>query len=82
MSSLRKQGPITTDLSDFGQSVRVGYMTMYHLYILASRRHGTLYVGVTNSLQKRIAEHRAGVGSLFVRKYGIHRLVHVDRMIR
>ena len=51
---------------------------MYHVYILASRRHGTLYIGVTNSLQKRLAEHRDGEGSSFVKTYGVHRLVYVD----
>jgi len=48
---------------------------MYYVYILASRRHGTLYIGVTNSLQKRLEEHRTGKGSSFVKAYGIHRLV-------
>jgi putative endonuclease len=51
---------------------------MYHVYILASRRHGTLYIGVTNSLQKRLEEHRNGKGSLFVKTYGVHRLVYVE----
>jgi putative endonuclease len=51
---------------------------MYHVYILASRRHGTLYIGVTNSLQKRLAQHRNGDGSSFVRAYGVHRLVYVE----
>jgi putative endonuclease len=51
---------------------------MYYVYILASRRHGTLYIGVTNSLQKRLAEHRNGEGSSFVKTYGVHRLVHVE----
>ncbi|MEI9926291.1 MAG: GIY-YIG nuclease family protein [Bradyrhizobium sp.] len=51
---------------------------MYYVYILASRRHGTLYIGVTNSLQKRLAEHRDGKGSVFVRTYGVHRLVYVE----
>jgi len=51
---------------------------MYHVYILASRRHGTLYIGVTNSLQKRLAEHRHGEGSSFVKTYGVHRLVYVE----
>ncbi|MGH6716333.1 MAG: GIY-YIG nuclease family protein [Bradyrhizobium sp.] len=51
---------------------------MYHVYILASRRHGTLYIGVTNSLQRRIEEHRAGKGSSFVAKYQIFRLVYVE----
>ena len=44
---------------------------MYYVYILASRRHGTLYIGVTNSLQKRLAEHREGEGSSFVKAYGV-----------
>jgi len=51
---------------------------MYHVYILASRRHGTLYIGVTNSLQKRLEEHRNGRGSVFVKTYGVHRLVYVE----
>jgi putative endonuclease len=51
---------------------------MYWVYILASRRNGTLYIVVTNSLPKRLAEHRTGAGSLFVKKYGIHRLVYVE----
>jgi putative endonuclease len=51
---------------------------MYHVYILASRRHGTLYIGVTNSLQKRLAEHRNGEGSSFVRTYSVYRLVYVE----
>jgi putative endonuclease len=51
---------------------------MYHVYILASRRYGTLYIGVTNSLQKRLAQHRDGSGSLFVKAYGVYRLVYVE----
>ncbi|WP_420968152.1 GIY-YIG nuclease family protein [Bradyrhizobium sp. B120] len=51
---------------------------MYYVYILASRRHGTLYIGVTNSVQKRLDEHKAGKGSLFVKTYAVYRLVHVE----
>jgi putative endonuclease len=51
---------------------------MYHVYILASRRYGTLYIGVTNSLQKRLEEHRTGKGSSFVKQYGVYRLVYVE----
>ena len=50
----------------------------YYVYILASRRHGTLYIGVTNNLWKRLEQHRSGHGSEFVKKYGVHRLVHMD----
>ncbi len=45
------------------------------VYILASGKNGTLYVGVTNDLARRVHEHKLGVGSAFTRKYGVHRLV-------
>jgi putative endonuclease len=51
---------------------------MYHVYILASRRYGTLYIGVTNSLQARMVQHRSGKGSEFVQKYKVHGLVYVE----
>jgi putative endonuclease len=51
---------------------------MYFVYILASRRYGTLYIGATNSLSKRLEDHRNGKGSLFVKRYGVFRLVHVE----
>lgn len=50
----------------------------YYVYILASRKNGTLYVGVTNQLAKRIWEHRQGLGSKFTKKYGVHRLVYAE----
>jgi putative endonuclease len=50
----------------------------YYIYILASGRHGTLYIGVTNDLRTRLEQHRSGHGSEFVKKYGVHRLVHVE----
>lgn len=48
----------------------------YFVYILASRKHGTLYIGVTNDLARRIWEHREGIGSKFTKKYRVHRLVY------
>ncbi|MBN8978934.1 MAG: GIY-YIG nuclease family protein [Rhizobiales bacterium] len=51
---------------------------MYHVYILASRNHGTLYIGVTNSLRTRLDPHRRGKGSIFVRQHGVDRLVYVE----
>jgi putative endonuclease len=55
---------------------------MYYVYILASRRHGTLYIGITNSLQKRLEEHRSGKGSEFVKKYGVYRLAYTETYVR
>ena len=37
-----------------------------------------LYIGVTNNLRTRLEQHRSGRGSEFVKKYGVHRLVHVE----
>ncbi len=50
-------------------------MRSYYVYILASGRNGTLYVGVTNDLIRRVAEHKAGVADGFTRKHGVHSLV-------
>jgi putative endonuclease len=47
----------------------------YWVYILASQRNGTLYVGVTNDLARRVFEHREGRGGVFTKRYGIKNLV-------
>lgn len=48
------------------------------VYILASKRNGTLYVGVTSDLTKRCWEHRNGFVEGFTRKYHVHSLVHYE----
>mgnify|MGYP000952184475 CR=1 FL=1 len=50
-------------------------MSSYFTYILASRPRGTLYVGVTNNIIRRVEEHRDGKGSAFTRRYKVHTLV-------
>ncbi len=47
----------------------------YYVYLLASRRHGTLYVGVTNDLVRRVYEHKTKAVPGFTSKYGVDRLV-------
>jgi putative endonuclease len=48
------------------------------VYILASGRNGTLYVGVTSDLQKRIWEHKNDVIEGFTKRYSVHRLVYYE----
>jgi putative endonuclease len=50
-------------------------MRDYYVYILASDRNGTLYVGVTNDLARRVYEHRNDLIEGFTKRYGVHRLV-------
>ncbi|MRG72637.1 GIY-YIG nuclease family protein [Alphaproteobacteria bacterium HT1-32] len=52
-------------------------------YILTNRRHGTLYVGVTRDIARRMTEHRTGNLPGFASRYNLHRLVlveHHDRL--
>lgn len=49
--------------------------TYNFVYILATKRDGAFYTGVTSDLPKRIEQHRKGYFSGFTRKYGIHKLV-------
>jgi len=46
--------------------------------ILASRRHGTLYIGVTSDLFRRVHQHREGLAEGFTWRYGVKRLVHYE----
>lgn len=50
----------------------------YFVYILASRYRGTMYVGVTNDLSRRIGEHKNGAIPGFTRRYRTNRLVYTE----
>jgi putative endonuclease len=50
----------------------------YFVYIMASKRNGTLYIGVTNNLAKRAWEHREGLVAGFTKTYGVKMLVYYE----
>ncbi len=50
----------------------------YYVYILASKRNGTLYIGVTNDLLKRVGQHKEDVIGGFTKRYGVHQLVYFE----
>ena len=54
-------------------------MRQYFLYILASKRNGTLYVGVTSDLERRVYEHRHTLVEGFTKKYGVTMLVYYEQ---
>jgi putative endonuclease len=50
------------------------------IYILASRKNGTLYVGVTTDLRRRIEQHRTGLIAGFTKQYGVTTLVYFEEL--
>jgi putative endonuclease len=53
-------------------------MKQYYVYILASKKNGTLYIGVTNNLLKRVYEHKNNLIGGFTKKYKVHNLVYYE----
>lgn len=53
-------------------------MRRYYVYILASRKNGTIYIGVTNNLILRVREHRQGLVDGFTKKYKVYQLVYFE----
>ena len=53
-------------------------MKRYYVYIMASARNGTLYIGITSDLARRAYEHKEGLIKGFTRKYRVHTLVYYE----
>jgi len=53
-------------------------MSNYYIYILSNKRNGTLYTGVTNTLLRRVYEHKNDFVKGFTKKYGVNTLVYFE----
>ncbi|MEQ1713536.1 MAG: GIY-YIG nuclease family protein [Hyphomicrobium sp.] len=53
-------------------------MRRFWVYMLASKPRGTLYIGVTNAIIRRVDDLRAGIGSAFTQRYKVHTLVRFE----
>ncbi|MDR3491320.1 MAG: GIY-YIG nuclease family protein [Gammaproteobacteria bacterium] len=53
-------------------------MKEYYVYIMASKRNGTLYTGVTSDIVKRVWQHKSGVTKGFTSKYKVNQLVYYE----
>ena len=54
---------------------------MYYVYLLASSQNGMVYIGVTNSITRRLEEHQTGLTEGFTRRYGIRKLVYYETFL-
>jgi putative endonuclease len=54
-------------------------MKTYYVYILASNRNGTIYIGFTNDLERRMGEHKSKTAYGFTFKYGVDQLVYFEK---
>jgi len=50
----------------------------FYVYIIASQRNGTLYIGVTNNLVRRVWEHKHDINEGFTKRYKVHKLVYYE----
>ncbi|WP_422861038.1 GIY-YIG nuclease family protein [Flagellimonas sp. S174] len=50
----------------------------YYVYILTNKKNGTLYIGMTNDLERRILEHKSKLVDGFTKKYGLNKLVYFE----
>ena len=50
----------------------------YYIYILSNKKNGTLYIGVTNDLERRMFEHKKKLVDGFTKKYGLNKLMYFE----
>ncbi|MDO7887436.1 GIY-YIG nuclease family protein [Hymenobacter cheonanensis] len=53
-------------------------MNAYYVYIMTNKYHTVLYIGVTNDLERRVAEHKAGMHEGFTKRYSVNKLVYFE----
>ena len=70
--------PVISAKEGTREVIRGESMNNYYVYILASKRNGTLYVGITNDLERRVYGHKHGLVPGFTSKYGVTKLVYFE----
>ena len=55
-------------------------MAKYYVYVMTSKNNTTLYVGLTNNIERRLIEHQEGLNFGFTRRYNLHKLVYFEEL--
>ena len=55
-------------------------MSQFFVYMMASKKNGVIYIGMTNDLKRRVRSHKGGYGSSFAEKYYVKRIVYFEKM--
>ena len=69
---------IFADVNLVEMTERISIMNQYYTYILSNKSDTTLYIGATNDIERRVAEHRSGTIPGFTQKYKCHKLVYFE----
>ena len=65
--------------SEVFRTIRNKYMNGYYVYIMANKRNGTLYIGMSGNLAQRVGAHKKRTASTFTKEYGVKKLVYYEK---
>ena len=51
----------------------------FYVYIISNKKNGTIYIGYSNNLEKRMKKHKTGTGSKFAKRYNLDKLVYYEK---
>ncbi|WP_431127949.1 GIY-YIG nuclease family protein [Flagellimonas flava] len=51
----------------------------FYVYFISNKKNGTIYIGYTNNLEKRMKQHKSGTGSKFAKRYALDKLVYYEK---
>lgn len=79
--NLRRHSSLANEAKTFANNLLLIYneiMKNYYVYMMTNQNNTTLYIGVTNNIERRLTEHKNGLIDGFTKKYNLHKLVFLE----